>query len=168
VERSHFELAAHRILPGIGRPLQLPGLVLGEVAADLLALVQHHAHFWKLSGESGQDFRQHVARLRVRRGDGKRPRVLATELIGDALHVGNLAERPSRRCDDDFTRRRKRCQTFALANEDAQTELVLELPNLLADAGLRRIQRDRSVGNVQPVVDDRAQIFELLQVHDRI
>ena len=43
-------------------------------------------------------------------------------------------------------------------------ELVLELPDLLADAGLRREQRLGGVRHVEPVVDDRAQIAELLQV----
>ena len=83
--------------------------------------------------------RQHVARLRVGRRDGEHARILAAEFVGDALQVADLAQRAPRGRDDDFAGRRQRRQPLALAHENAQAELVLELSNLLADAGLRGV-----------------------------
>ena len=82
-----------------------------------------------------------------------------------SCNVRDLAQRPARRRDDDFARRRQRGEPLALAHEHRQPELVLELADLLADAGLRREQRFGRVGHVEAVVDDRAHVLELLQVH---
>ena len=62
---------------------------------------------------------------------------------------------------------RERREPLALAHEDRQAELVLELADLLADAGLRREERLGGVGDVETVIDDGAQVLELLEVHGR-
>jgi len=52
-----------------------------------------------------------------------------------------------------------------LPHENSQAELILELPNLFTDSRLRCVERLGGVGNVEPVVDDRAEIAKLLEVH---
>ena len=127
--------------------------------------MQHHPHLGIARRELAQDLGQHVARLRVRGRDRQRADVLAAELVGDALQVVDLPHRAARGGDHDFARGRQRCQTLALAHEDREAELVLELADLLADARLRREERFRGVGDVEAVIDDRAQVLQLLQIH---
>ena len=115
--------------------------------------------------ELAQDLGQHVARLRVRGGDRQRAGVLAAKLVGHALEIGDFAQRAPRGGDHDLAGGRERREPLALAHENRHTELVLELTDLLADAGLRRKQRFGGVGHVEAVIDDGAQIFELLEVH---
>ena len=86
------------------------------------------------------------------------------ELGADALQVADFAQRAPCGRDDGIAGRRERGEPLALPDEHADAELVLELPDLLADAGLRRVQRLRGVRHVEAVVDDRAEIAELLQV----
>ena len=86
----------------------------------------------------------------------------------DALQVVDLAQRAARGGDDVVAGGRQRREALALAHEHAQPELVLELADLLADAGLRRVQRLGGVGHVEAVVDDRAEVFQLLEVHSGI
>jgi hypothetical protein len=49
-----------------------------------------------------------------------------------------------------------------LADEHRNADFVLELPDLLADPGLRRIERLGGVGDVQPVIDDRAEVTQMV------
>jgi len=156
------------------RELVLAAGVDGEIDAierrhlgDLVggALVQVQLHVGIFLAEIAYYARQHVARLRVRRGDGERPDILAAIFVGHALHVGDLAQRPPGGRDHDLARRRQRGQPLALAHEHPQPEFVLELANLLADAGLRGEQRQRGLGDIETMVDHGAQVFELLEIH---
>ena len=114
-------------------------VALGRLLGDLqrVALVQDDLDLRIARGEFAQHLRQHVAGLRVRGGDGQRAGVLAAEFVGDALQVGEFAQRAARGRDHDYAGRRERGQALALAHEYRQAEFVLELPDLLADAGLR-------------------------------
>ena len=129
-----------------------------------IALVQLDLHARKARREIAHDRRQHVARLRVRGRDGERAFVLVPELGADALDVLDLPQRAARGGDHGFAGRRDRREALAGANEDADPELVLELAHLLAHAGLRREQRCGGVRHVEAVVDDRAEIAQLLEV----
>src|SRR5206468_9062672 len=91
--------------------------------------------------------------------------VLASKLVGNFFHVADLAQRASRGRDHNFSRRRQRRETLALPDEDAQAELILELADLFADPRLRCVESHRSLRHVETVIDDRAQIFELLEIH---
>ena len=84
-----------------------------------IALVQHDAAPWESARRTRDStLRQHVARLRVRGRDRQRAGVLAAELVGDALQVGDLAQRAPRGGDDDLAGRRQRREALALADED--------------------------------------------------
>ena len=127
--------------------------------------MQNETHFRKPRCELRNHLGQHVPRLRMGRRDGEHARVLGTEFVGDPLQVADFPQRPPRRRNDHFPRGRERCQALPLAYEHADAKLVLELPHLLADAGLRRIKRFGCFGHIEAVVDDRAKVFELLQIH---
>jgi hypothetical protein len=62
----------------------------------------------------------------------------------------------------DLAGRGQRGEPLALPYEDLEAELVLHLPDLLADARLRGVQGLRGVGHVHAVIDDRAQVLDLL------
>src|SRR4030095_10534219 len=78
--------------------------------------------------------------------------------------VADLTQRTAGGRHDRIAGRRQRGKAFALAHEDAHTELVFQLPDLFRDAGLRRVQRFGGIGDVESVVDDRAEVAQLLQV----
>ena len=103
----------------------------------------------------GRRYRQHA-------------RILAAEFLRDALQVVDLAQRAARGGDDVGTRGRQRRQALALANEDSQPQLVLELADLLADSRLRGTQCLGCARHVETVVDDRAEVLQLLEVHSDI
>ena len=54
----------------------------------------------------------------------------------------------------------------AITHEQSQAQLLFEEPDLLADAGLRCMQRLRGGGDVEAVLDDGREITELLQLQD--
>ena len=130
-----------------------------------IALVQLQLDLRIARSEIEQHRRQNVTRLQVRRRDRERALVLAPELGADAFQVAELAQRAPRGRDDGLARGRERGEPLALAHEHAHAELVLELPDLLADPRLRGVQCLGCVGYVEPVVDDRAEVAKLLQVH---
>src|SRR6185312_1815262 len=130
-----------------------------------VALMQHEPDFGKPRRELRQDGWQHVARLRMRGRDAEHARIFAPKLVGNALEVADLAQRAARDGDDDFAGWRQRREALSLAHENAQAELVFELSNLLADARLGRVKRFGRVGDVEAVVDDGAEVLQLLKVH---
>ncbi len=135
IARQQYQIAEQLLRAGVDG--EVDAIALGHVG-DLLgrALVQVQFDLRITLAEASNHLRQHVARLRVRGRDGEHAGVLGAELVGDALEVADFPQRPPRCRNDDFTRRRERRQALALAYEYAQAELVLELPHLLADAGL--------------------------------
>jgi hypothetical protein len=84
------------------------------------------------------------------------------------LEVAELPQRPARDGDDRLAGWREGGEPLPLPEEDAHADLVLELPDLLADARLRGVQRGGGVRDVEAVIDDGAQIAELLEVHEAL
>ena len=139
-------------------------IALGRQFGDLarVALMQDNLDLGIARGEFAQHLGQNIAGLRVRGGNGQCSGILAAELVGDTLQVGKLAQCTTRSRDHDDACGRKRGQALALPHEYRQAEFILQLPDLLADAGLRGKQRLGCNGNVQTVVDNRAKVFDLL------
>src|SRR5438034_2871778 len=110
--------------------------------------------------------RQNVAGLSVSGGDRQGPGIFGLEFGADTFEIVELLQGPPRGRHHYFSPRRQRCQAFALADEDRHPQFIFQLPNLLADAGLRGEKRFGRDGYIQPMVDDGAQIAQLLQVHE--
>ena len=128
-------------------------------------LMQDDFHLRKTRREIADHRRQDIAGLRVRRRDGKRARILALVFRADAAEILDFTQRAPGGGDHGLSRRRERCEPLAVTNEHLLAKLILELANLLADPGLRREQGFGRVGYVEAMVDDGAQIAELLNVH---
>ncbi len=130
-----------------------------------IALVQQQADLRITLGESLEHRRQHVAGLRMRSRDGERPGVLAFEFRADPLEIVEFLQRTPRGRDDHLAARGQRGQPLALPNENRHAQLVLELPDLLADARLRGEQGIGSDRYIEAMIDDGAEITELLEIH---
>ena len=111
------------------------------------------------------DLGQDVARLRVRRRDRERAVELGREVAREARDVADLAQDLARARDDLAARRSDRREALALAREQLHPELGLELLELLADAGLARVQALGRGGDVEPAVGDAYEVLELLERH---
>ncbi len=137
---------------------------------DLLggALVQVQAHLRVLLAELLDDLRQHVARLCVRGRDRQRATLLVLEIVGKALDVLHLAQDPDRAVDDLLPGGSDARQVAAVADEDLETELVLEQLDLLADARLRRVQLLGRRRDVEAGLGDRGEVAQLVQFHRHI
>jgi len=70
-------------------------------------------------------------------------------------------------CDsDDHLSACSQCrQAFTLADKNGHTQFIFELPDLLADTGLRCEQRIGGDRHIQTVIDYCAKVTELLKVH---
>jgi hypothetical protein len=101
----------------------------------------------------------------MRRRDRQCSGILRLELGADTLEVVELLQRSPGGGDDHLPAGRQRREALALAHEDRHAELVFELPDLLADARLRRVERLCGDRNIEPMVNDRTQVAELLEVH---
>src|SRR5690606_18225788 len=142
-------------------------LVRADELRDLLgrALVQLEVDARIALAKRSHDLRQDITRLRVRRRDRERAVELGRQVAREALNVADLAQDLARPGDDLAARRRDRGQALALACKQLNAELGLELLQLLADAGLARVEPLGGRRDVEPAVDDADQVFELLQRH---
>ena len=129
-----------------------------------IPLVQHQLDFRILALERRHGLRQRVARLGVGCGDGQRAELIVRELLARAPQVRASARMRSAMAMTALpgsvmvTRRLPwRTNTF--------TELVLERADLLRDAGLRRVQRLRRLGDIQPAPGDFGEAAQLLELH---
>jgi len=77
---------------------------------------------------------------------------------GDVLHLG---EDSPRGIEDALAGGRDAVQMLAVAFEDEHAKLVLEQADLLADAGLRCMQRLRGGGDIEPPTSDFVDIDKL-------
>jgi hypothetical protein len=105
---------------------------------DLLrrALVQMQLDLRIALAKPADHFGQHVACLRVRGADRERPTSIALLLVREPLDALDFLEDLLRAIDDALARRRHARERAPLAQKDRKAELVLELFELLAHAGL--------------------------------
>ena len=129
------------------------------------ALVQAHLHLREAAAQLRDRLGQDVARLRVRGGDRQRAGVLLRILLADALHVGDLAQDHVDRLEHLLAGLGDAAQALAVAHEQVDAQFLLELEDGLGDAGLRREQRLRGLGQVQVAAHGLLHETELVQVH---
>ncbi len=159
---GHQREAGEQLLRA-GRDREVHAIGRREVG-DLLggALVQVQLDLGVLLAEALDDRRQHVTRLRVRRRDGHRAAFLVLEIGREAPDVLCLLEDADRALDDLLAGLRDAREIAAFALEDLEAELVLEQLDLLADTGLRGVQRPRGGRDVEAVLHDGGEVAELV------
>ena len=141
--------------------------IRGREIGDLfgISLVQVQTHLRVLVAESLEHLRQHVTRLGVRGRDRQRARFVLAQLGGERLDAARLAHDLRGAVDDLVAGVGRAHQRAALAFEQLEAELVLELLQLLADAGLRRVQHARGLRDVEIVFGDGHEVAQLDEFH---
>ena len=172
----------HRVGPAVARQRQQlrmqrqrfggdadVGLAVDQQPRDLLrrALRELQADLGMGLAEIAHRRRQRVARLAVRGGDAQMAAVGAGEVLAGAAQVLGLAQQPLDDGHHVAARLGQAGQALAGAHEDVDAELVLELADLPAHAGLRGVQRLRHLGQVEVAALGLADGSELLEVHRR-
>jgi hypothetical protein len=157
VHRDPDQLLEQRIRAG--RHHEVDALVRHHVG-DLLggALMEVDSHAGESLTEAPQDRRQHIAGLGMGGGDRERALFVAAHLGGETADVRDLAQDHPGAGDDLVAGRRGAHQRARPAGEELQAELLLQQAQLLADAGLRGVQRLRGRGDVEPGVRDGDEI----------
>src|SRR5579859_1255256 len=128
-------------------------------------LAQRQAHVGITLGESLNDMRKGIARLRMSGCNGEATLVLFGELLPDLLEVVGVLEYALRDIQYRPARFRYRHDTLAVAHENIDPYFVFQAANLLADAGLRGMQDVRSGRQVEVLACNFADIAQLLQFH---
>src|SRR5690606_4566825 len=141
-------------------------------------LMQHHAgergrvSFCQLQAnlgealtESRNDPWQKIPRLRMRAADGQAALVFPRELIADALEIVDLAHDAFDDLGDRMARFGQPLDALAVAFEDLDAQLFLELDDRLRYAGLRGVQAARRFGQIEVAAYGFANEAELLKVH---
>jgi len=82
-------------------------------------------------------------------GDDEVTRFPARELVGDAAQVVCIEQDAVDDLGQFLARLGQTQQALAAAHEDLDAEFVLEILDVLADTGLRRIQRVGDLGEVE-------------------
>ncbi len=109
--------------------------------------------------------RQRVARLRVRRRHRQFALVAERELLGKLLDVLGIEQHALDDADQLLAGLGQPEQPLAAAHEQLDAELVLEVLDVLADAGLRGIEGVGNLGQVELAPYGFANDAKLLKVH---
>ena len=91
--------------------------------------------------------------------------LLRHQVLANAFDIVNVAKDLARVLNNGAACRRNANQALALAREYLHTELLLQLPQLLADARLAGVQAFCGRRNVEAVIHNAKQVFELFQCH---
>jgi len=119
----------------------------------------------EFTGHGRNAHRQHVLRLRMRRGDAQFTAGRIAQVCGQRANVRRLRNDGACTFDHLCTGRRHGVQALALAPENLETQFTFKLPELLGDAGLCRINAFGSLRDAQAGIDDRDKVTKLYQVH---
>ena len=136
---------------------------LGNQGRDLLrrTLVQLKVDVGITFMELADNIRQHVARLGAGRRYGQRAFLLGHQILPDTADIVDVAQYLASVCHNRRTGGRDGNQRFALARKYLYADFLLELPELLADTWLARIQAICGRRDIQAVVHDTEQVFQL-------
>ena len=154
----------------VGKQVPRPGsdskidLVCGDHVRDLLrgTLVQVKADARVAFAEFPDHVRQDITCLRVRRCDRQRAFFLVKVVGGQAPDVLHFLHDESRSLYYLLAGGGNAAEALALARKQLQTQFFLKELQLFAHAGLGRVEAFRGRRDVEPVVCDRQQVFELL------
>ena len=115
--------------------------------------------------EAADHVGQHVARLGVGGGDRQAADRLVGELVAHLLQVVEVAQHALGDRQHGPPRLGDRHQALAVAGEDLDAELGLELADLLGHPGLRGKQRIGRFRDIEAATGDFMHVTQLLQVH---
>src|SRR5258708_11332508 len=101
----------------------------------------------------------------MRSADGKASRALVPKLGRKVADTLGFLKDPECAVDDLLAGRRNPREIAAFAHEDLKAQLVLEQLDLLADAGLRRVQLLGGRRDVETALGHRGEITQLVQLH---
>jgi hypothetical protein len=132
---------------------------------DRAALVQREVHARVVGLEPLDDLRQRVTSLGMGGGDHEVAGLPAGKLVGDAAQVLGIEQNAVDHLGQFLARLGQPEQTLATAHEDLDAEFVLEILDVLADAGLRGVQGGRHFGQVEVLAQRLADDAQLLEVH---
>ena len=143
------------------------GAAVEQHGDDLLraGLMQHQPHLGKSLLELHDHLRQRVARLCVRRRHRQLALVAQRELLGELLDVLGVEQHPLDDADQLLAGLCQSEQPLAAAHEQLDPQLVLEILDVLADAGLRGIESVGNIGQVELAAYGFANDAKLLKVH---
>ena len=102
----------------------------------------------------------------MRGGDGQAPFLAGAEVLPRTAQVFGLQEQA---LDDRQQRGARWCQArqaFASAHEDLDTQLIFQLTDLAAYAGLRGVQRLGHFGQIETTARGFANRTQLLEIHN--
>ncbi len=109
--------------------------------------------------------RQHEARLRMRGGEDEATVAVAALVGGVGTDVGGFGEQAARMREHLDAGGGDAFEAAALACEQQETEFVLELLELLGQAGLRGVHAFGGLGDVEAGIGDGGEIAELREGH---
>jgi hypothetical protein len=164
VARQRDEVVIQRQAFGRDRDI---GLAVQYLFGDLrwIALVQAEFYFRVTPDELFDHRRQDVARLGVGGGDGQVAAVLRVEFLPDLPEVFRVVQHAPGDVEDGLAGLGDGDDALAVAHENIDAQLLLQLFDLFADVGLRGVQRVGGIGNLQAAPHDLIDITQLLQVH---
>jgi hypothetical protein len=115
--------------------------------------------------QRGNRRRQNEARLRVRRRDRQLAFLVATDVRRDRVHVARLGEDDARAPDHLVAGRGDFVEALALAREQLESELALELFQLFGKTGLGRVDAFGGERDVESGVGNGNEVSELREGH---
>ena len=101
-------------------------------------------------------------------GDGEHARGVIGEEIRQATHVAGLVEDPLSDGEQCLTRLRHAEQPLAATDKDLYAQLLFQLADMAADAGLRGIKHIGDLGQVVVPPGRLTDNFKLLEIHDSL
>lgn len=132
------------------------GIAVQHLFGDLrrVALMQTQPHAGIALDESFDGGWQGIARLSVRGGNGQMAAVLRLEFFGDLFEISRIMQHALGDCEDSFAWFGDGHDALAVAHEDLDAQFLFQQLDLFADAGLRRVQRPGSIGDLQTLPHD--------------
>ena len=88
--------------------------------------------------------------------------LLGVMAVHHQFYILDFLHDQPRASDHLLARCRDTVKAFSFANKELQAQFLFQEFQLLADPGLRRIESLGRGGDVEPVIDDRNQVLQLL------
>ena len=129
------------------------------------ALVQHQMHIRKLRAEFGDDRQKRIARLGVGGCNIQRAAITIGELLAEFFDIFRIEQDAVDDLRQLLAGLRQPQKPLAATHEEFDAKLVLEVLDVLRNAGLGRIERVCNFGEIEVAPERFADDAELLKIH---